>query len=181
MTARRRDPHRAAAPQARREPPASGRALRVGVLSDTHGLMRLDALTALLGSDLLLHAGDIGAAAVLEALQAIAPLVAIRGNNDTQPWAADLPETAVHDTGAVRIFITHNRAQLALDPRAAGFQVVVSGHSHQPLIEQRDGVLYVNPGSCGPRRFSLPVTVALLTIRGARVEAKIVDLMAAGG
>lgn len=150
---------------------------RVGVLSDTHGLLRPEALAALAGSQLLVHAGDIGAVEVLATLRAVAPLVAIRGNNDTAEWAAGLPATATAQWGAVRLFVVHNRADLQFDPRAAGIHVVVTGHSHRPAIERHDGVLYVNPGSCGPRRFSLPVTVARLTARGNRVEAEIVDVM----
>ena len=174
-------PHRASGGRAAAQPARSGTPLaqlaRVGVLSDTHGLLRPEAVAALAGSELLVHAGDIGAAGILPALRAIAPLVAIRGNNDTAEWAAGVPATATAQWGAVRLYVVHDRADLELDPRAAGIHVVISGHSHRPAIEHRDGVLYVNPGSCGPRRFSLPVTVARLTLHGTRVEAEIVDVM----
>jgi hypothetical protein len=149
---------------------------RVGVISDTHGLLRPEATAFLRGSDFILHAGDIGDAAILEALAAIAPVTAVRGNNDKELWAEAVPETEVLQVGDVFIYVLHNLAELDLDPAAAGFHVIVSGHSHRPSVEERDGVLYVNPGSAGPRRFKLPVAVAELHVAGASVEARVVEL-----
>jgi hypothetical protein len=152
-------------------------ASRIGLISDTHGLLRPDAVARLRGSDFIVHAGDIGNAGVLAALAEIAPVTAVRGNNDKGPWAAAVPETDVLRVGEVFVYALHDLAGLALDPVAAGLQVVVSGHSHRPLIEARDGVLYVNPGSAGPRRFKLPITVAeLLLVAGADVRARIIEL-----
>jgi putative phosphoesterase len=136
--------------------------LVVGLISDTHGLLRPEALDALAGSDHIIHAGDIGDPAILAALAAIAPLTAVRGNNDTGPWARKLPETRTVNIGGVRIHVIHDLAQLRAPPR--GVRVVVSGHSHVPRILGKDGVLYVNPGSAGPRRFRLPVTAGKLLI-----------------
>lgn len=152
--------------------------MNIGVISDTHGLLRPEALAALRGSELIVHAGDIGSADVLDALRAIAPLVAIRGNNDTDAWAQATPETQSFDAGGARIHLLHDLKALALDPQRDGIAVVVSGHSHKPKIETRDGVLYLNPGSAGPRRFSLPVTIATLRLRdGGAPQAQIVDLL----
>lgn len=151
-------------------------AIKVGVISDTHGLLRPEATAALHGSDFILHAGDIGHPAILDRLAAIAPLTAVRGNNDTATWADDVAETEVVQIGDVYIYIIHDLAEMDLDPAAAGFGVVVSGHSHRPLVQERDGVLYVNPGSCGPRRFSLPIALAELVIEGATVNARVIDL-----
>lgn len=148
----------------------------IGVISDTHGLIRPAALEALRGSDLIVHAGDIGDPAVLNSLASIAPVHAIRGNNDRGNWAADLPTTEVVELGAYSIYILHNLADLDLDPAAAGFTIVVSGHSHKPAVEQRNGVLFVNPGSAGPRRFKLPVTVAKMRLGSGNPVAKIVTL-----
>jgi putative phosphoesterase len=153
---------------------------RVGVISDTHGLLRPEALAFLRGSDFIVHAGDIGDAKVLEELRCLAPVTVVRGNNDTGSWAGAIAETEVLQAGQVFIYVLHNLAELDVDPVAAGFHVVVSGHSHKPLIERRDGVLYVNPGSAGPRRFKLPVAVAELHVAGPSVEAKIVELELAG-
>src|SRR5712691_9087046 len=139
-------------------------AQRVGLISDTHGLLREAALKALAGSNLIIHAGDIGKPQILDALRALAPVVAVRGNIDTEPWASALPTTAVAQAGAVTIYVLHDLQELDLDPAAAGFRVVVSGHSHKPSRTERSGVLYVNPGSAGPRRFRLPVTVARLDL-----------------
>lgn len=150
---------------------------RIGVISDTHGLMRHEALDALAGSEMILHAGDIGSAEVIERLQEVAPVVAIRGNNDVEPWALRFPETTLVELEAARIFLIHSVRDLDFDPRATNFAAVVAGHSHKPFIETRDGVLYVNPGSAGPRRFKLPVCVARLTVRGKRVEAELVTLV----
>jgi uncharacterized protein len=148
----------------------------VGVISDTHGLIRPEALDALQGSDLIIHAGDIGDSAVLNSLANIAPVRAIRGNNDRGNWAVDLPTTDVVELGAHSIYILHNLADLDLEPAASGFTSVVSGHSHKPAIEKRNGVLFVNPGSAGPRRFKLPVTVATMTLRSGKLVARIVTL-----
>jgi len=136
----------------------------VGLISDTHGLLRPEALRALAGSDLIVHAGDVGAPEILDALRAVAPLVAIRGNVDTGGWASALPATAVAEAGGVLIYVLHDLNELDLDPAAAGFGVVVSGHSHQPARAERGGVLFINPGSAGRRRFKLPVTVARLDL-----------------
>jgi uncharacterized protein len=149
---------------------------RIGLVSDTHGLMRPAALDALAGVDRIVHAGDVGDAAVLRALAAIAPVTAIRGNNDKGPWAQQLPGTEVVDVDGSLLYVIHDLAELDLDPAAAGFQTVVSGHSHQPKIERREGVLYVNPGSIGPRRFKLPIALALLEVDGTELEARIVEL-----
>jgi putative phosphoesterase len=149
---------------------------RIGLLSDTHGLLRPEALAFLRGSDYIIHAGDIGNPDILEELAAIAPVSAVRGNNDKGPWADALAETDVLRIGDVSIHTLHDLAQLEIDPETAGFRIVVSGHSHKPRIEEHAGVLYVNPGSCGPRRFKLPITVADIRINGRSVEARIVEL-----
>ncbi len=149
---------------------------RIGLISDTHGLLRPEAVEFLRGSERIIHGGDIGHAGILDELAAIAPVTAVRGNNDHGAWARSIQETEVVQIGAVLIYVLHNVAELDLDPAAAGFHVVVSGHSHKPCIETRDGVLYVNPGSSGPRRFKLPVSAAQLTIVGADVQAKLVEL-----
>jgi putative phosphoesterase len=148
----------------------------LGVISDTHGLLRPEALEALRGSDRILHAGDVGAPEILEALVQIAPVTAIRGNVDTASWARALPETEVIETGGALIYMLHDLGQLDLKPEAAGFRVVIYGHSHQPKIEEKNGVLYFNPGSSGPRRFSLPVSVGRLTIAAGKVQAELVEL-----
>jgi putative phosphoesterase len=148
----------------------------LGLVSDTHGLMRPEALDALQGSDLIIHAGDIGDPAVLESLARIAPVRAIRGNNDRGAWAASLPATEVVELGSHSIYVLHNLTELDLEPAAAGFTIVVSGHSHKPAVERRGSVLFVNPGSAGPRRFKLPVTVATLTLRFERCAANIIQL-----
>jgi uncharacterized protein len=149
---------------------------RIGLVSDTHGLMRPSALEALTGVDRIVHAGDVGDAAVLRALEAVAPVTAIRGNNDKGRWAKHLPGTEIVDVDGSLLYVIHDLAELDLDPAAAGFQAVVSGHSHQPKIERRDGVLYVNPGSIGPRRFKLPIALALLGVDGTQLDARIVEL-----
>ncbi len=149
--------------------------LRVGVISDTHGLLRPEARHALEGCDLLIHAGDVGKPAVLEALRSLAPVHAVRGNVDK--WAAEtLPATAVVEIGAHLIYVLHDLHELDLDPAAAGFSAVVAGHSHQPRIDRRDGVLYLNPGSAGPRRFKLPIAVALLDVGREGLDARILEL-----
>src|SRR5260370_6483874 len=148
----------------------------IGVISDTHGLLRPDALLALAGSSLIIHAGDVGDPEILEALRDIAPVVAVRGNIDTAEWAGTLPEfTRIEHDGA-SIYVLHDINQLNLDPVAAGLHAVISGHSHKPAIRTQDGVLYLNPGSAGPRRFTLPVTVARLHVNGNALEAERIDL-----
>jgi putative phosphoesterase len=159
--------------------PLNGRLVtmaRIGLISDTHGLLRPEATKFLRGSDFIVHAGDIGHAGILEALAAIAPVSAVRGNNDNGAWAETVPETAVLQVDEVFIYILHNLAELDVDPAGAGFRVVVSGHSHRPMVEERDGVLYVNPGSSGPRRFKLPIAVAELHVANASVQARLVEL-----
>jgi putative phosphoesterase len=146
----------------------------IGVISDTHGLLRPEAKTALCGCDAIVHAGDIGKAGVLDDLRRLAPLTAIRGNVDK--WANDLPDNDVLIVEDRYIYVLHNLQELDLDPRAAGFDVVISGHSHQPKIARKDGVLYLNPGSAGPRRFSLPIALASLRISAESIDAEIVHL-----
>ena len=148
----------------------------IGVISDTHGLLRPEAVAALAGVERIVHAGDIGSPEVIAALQRIAPVSAVRGNNDREAWAADIPETEVVEVGAVSLYVLHDLHELDLDPRAAGFAAVIAGHSHQPRREERDGVLYLNPGSAGPRRFKLPISLARLTVAGTRVQAELVTL-----
>jgi putative phosphoesterase len=137
----------------------------VGLISDTHGLLRPEALRALGGSDLIIHAGDVGKPEILDGLRALAPVVAVRGNIDRGEWASALPLTAAAEAGPAAIYVLHDIQQLDLDPAAAGFHVVISGHSHKPSRTERDGVLYINPGSAGPRRFRLPLTIARLDLR----------------
>jgi putative phosphoesterase len=150
--------------------------LRVGLISDTHGLLRPEARAFLLGCDYIVHGGDVGGAEILDELAVIAPLIAVRGNNDTGPWAMRLPVTELIRIGDVFAYVIHNLEELDIDPGAAGVRVVVSGHSHRPMVEERDGILYVNPGSCGPRRFKLPISVGEIIVRGNGVQARIVDL-----
>ena len=150
--------------------------LRIGLISDTHGLLRPSALDWLAGSDRIVHAGDIGDATILERLAAIAPLSAVRGNNDTADWARDVPETLTFEAGGVRIHVLHDLNQLVLDPSAANISVAIAGHSHRPNIARRDGVLYVNPGSAGPRRISRPIGVGELSIDRGTVEPRLVTL-----
>ena len=137
---------------------------RIGLISDTHGLLREEALRALQGSDLIIHAGDVGKPEILDTLKALAPLVAVRGNTDQGAWAEALPPTAVAETPSAVFYVLHDLQQLDRDPKAARFHIVVSGHTHKPGYSQRGGVLYLNPGSSGPRRFSLPVTLARLDL-----------------
>lgn len=148
----------------------------VGVISDTHGLVRAEAVDALGGVELILHAGDIGGPQVLEALGRVAPVVAVRGNNDKGVWAGPLPEREVVEIGAVSVYMLHDLKEIDISPHGAGFRVVVSGHSHRPSAEERGGVLYLNPGSAGPRRFKLPVSVARLRVTGPDVTAHVVEL-----
>jgi uncharacterized protein len=151
-------------------------AMKIGVISDTHGLLRPEAVEALRGSDRILHAGDVGDPEILEALRQIAPVSAIRGNVDTGSWARGLPETEVVEIDEVSIYMLHDLNQLDLKPEAAGFRVVIYGHSHKPQMEQRNGVLYFNPGSAGPRRFRLPVSIGKLIIAAGTVRAELVEL-----
>ncbi len=137
-------------------------AKRIGLISDTHGLLRKEAVEALRGSEMIIHAGDVGKPEILEDLRKIAPVVAVRGNVDTAEWAKALPETAVAKAGATLIYVLHDVKALDLNPAAAGFRMVVSGHTHKPVMTEHGGVLYINPGSAGPRRFQLPVSVARL-------------------
>jgi len=148
----------------------------VGVISDTHGLIRPEAVDRLRGSDLIVHCGDIGASAVLDALRAVAPTRAVRGNNDKGPWASELPTDDVIEVGAHTLYVIHDLGELSLEAAAAGFTAVLSGHSHRPFVERRKGVLFVNPGSAGPRRFSLPVAIAQLVLAPGRCDARIIDL-----
>lgn len=149
----------------------------VGVISDTHGLLRPEALAALRGCDRIVHAGDVGAPEVLAALRALAPVTAVRGNNDRGAWAGALAESEAVEVAGRWLYVLHDLHALDLDPAAAGFAAVIAGHSHRPLIEERRGVLFVNPGSAGPRRFTLPVAVARLRIGGGRVEGETVVLL----
>jgi putative phosphoesterase len=151
---------------------------RLGLISDTHGLLRSEAVAALAGSDVIIHSGDVGSVAVLEGLRAVAPVVAIRGNIDKGAWTTDLRTTETVNAGEATLYVLHDLGELDLDPAAAGFQAVIAGHSHRPAIEMRNRVLYVNPGSAGPRRFSLPITVARLEVVGAEVTGRIIELRA---
>ena len=151
--------------------------MRVGVISDTHGLLRPEALAALAGADHILHGGDIGRAEILDALGEIAPVTAIRGNIDTAPWCAALPETVERELGGIALHMRHDRKTLDFDPAARGIAVVVSGHSHKPLIETIGGVLYLNPGAAGPRRFKLPITLAWLHLGADAPRAELVNLL----
>jgi putative phosphoesterase len=153
---------------------------KIGLISDTHGLLREEALRALRGSDLIIHAGDVGDPNILEALRKVAPVVAVRGNVDTAEWAKSLPETAVVEAGEANIYVLHDANALDLDPKAAGFQIVVSGHSHKPLQSERNGVMFLNPGSAGPRRFHLPITVALLDLAARPWRVEFLDLEKGG-
>jgi uncharacterized protein len=151
----------------------------LGLISDTHGLLRKEALEALRGSQLIIHAGDVGKPEILETLRKLAPVVAVRGNVDTEPWAQALTETAVAEAGEAKIYVLHDVNALDLDPATAGIRIVVSGHSHKPGKLERDGVLYINPGSAGPRRFQLPVTVARVNLEKEPWDVEFVDLESA--
>jgi len=148
----------------------------LGIISDTHGLLRPEAVEALRGAQHVIHAGDVGSPEILKKLATIAPVTAVRGNVDKDPWAQQLPETQVLETGGISIYLVHDLTQLDVKPEAAGFRVVISGHSHIPKQEVRNGVLYFNPGSAGPRRFKGPVSVGRLSIDGAEVSAELVML-----
>jgi uncharacterized protein len=149
----------------------------VGVISDTHGLMRPEVNKVFKGVGLILHAGDIGSPEVLGALRFLAPVVAVRGNNDNGVWAEAIPEIEIVEVDTVRIYMLHDLKQMDVKRKAGNYQAVVSGHSHRPSIERREGILFVNPGSAGPRRFKLPTTVARLTIHGSKVNGEIVELL----
>jgi putative phosphoesterase len=149
---------------------------RVGLISDTHGLMRPEALAALAGVTHIVHAGDIGSARILEQLGEIAPVTAVRGNNDRDAWAKNIPESEVLQIAGHSLYILHDLKELDLDPATAGFAAVIAGHSHKPVVTRKDGVLFVNPGSAGPRRFTLPITVGLLEIGRGELRATIHDL-----
>ena len=153
-----------------------GGVIRIGVISDTHGLLRSEALKALQGVEHILHAGDVGDAAILDALRAIAPVTAIRGNIDEGGPCGHLPTTELAELVGKNIYMLHDVKQLDLNPEAAGISAVIFGHSHKPLVEWRRGVLFLNPGSAGPRRFELPVTLAWLTIEDDSLSARIVHL-----
>ena len=150
---------------------------RIGVISDTHDLLRPEAIAALKGVEHILHTGDICSAGILTELGKIAPVTAIRGNNDKGAWARRIPEKDVFTVGAHSIYLIHDLKELDLDPAAAGFAAVIAGHSHKPKIESRDGVLFLNPGSAGPRRFKLPVTLATLDVSRAGIHAEIHELL----
>ena len=148
----------------------------VGVISDTHGLLRPQALDALRGSDLIIHAGDVGEANILDRLQAIAPTFTVRGNIDMDAWTDSLPETQLVKAGTLSLWVLHNIAHLDIDLAAKGVAAVIFGHSHKPLIEMRDGVLFFNPGSAGPRRFRLPVTLGRIVARDGGLHPEIIEL-----
>ncbi|GGM12676.1 metallophosphoesterase family protein [Pseudomonas asuensis] len=150
--------------------------VRIGVIADTHNLLRPAALSALQGSDHIIHAGDIGKPEILERLREIAPLTVVRGNNDTDDWAQAIPETAELRFGDVHVYLIHILKDLMIDPAAEGIRVVICGHSHKPKLEERGGVLYFNPGSPGPRRFKLPLSLGRLTIQGSEINAELITL-----
>jgi putative phosphoesterase len=150
--------------------------ITIGVISDTHGLLRPEALRALRGSQYIIHAGDVGSPETLEELSKIAPVTAVRGNVDKEAWALKLPETDVLEVAGISIYVLHDVTKLDLKPKAAGFAVVVSGHSHVPKQETRDGVLYFNPGSAGPRRFKLPVSIGRLIVEDGKVRGELINL-----
>ena len=153
-----------------------GRETVVGLISDTHVLLRPQSIDALRVSDLIIHAGDIGKLEVIDQLRAVAPTIAVRGNVDIQAWAAEFPMTEAVKVGELTFWVLHEISQLDLDPTAAGFAAVVYGHSHQPSVETRDGVMYINPGSAGPRRFKLPVTVARVRFTDREIKPEIINL-----
>jgi hypothetical protein len=150
--------------------------MTVGVISDTHGLLRPEAVEMLRGSEHIIHAGDIGAPEIIPALEKLAPVTAIRGNIDRQDWCRKFPETEVVELGGLHIYILHDVNAIDLNPKTAGFAAVISGHSHKPHQEMKNGVLYFNPGSAGPRRFKLPITVGRLEINGSSLTPTILSL-----
>jgi putative phosphoesterase len=149
---------------------------RIGVVSDTHGLIWPEAINALQGASLIIHAGDIGAPEILESLQEIAPVVAVRGNIDKGSWGQSFPASQVVEVGQVQFYVIHNIDDLDIDPGAAGFSAVIFGHSHKPSLEMRNGVLFLNPGSAGPRRFKLPVSVAIIEVQGELLKPQLIEL-----
>ncbi|MGH8434607.1 MAG: metallophosphoesterase family protein [Pseudomonas sp.] len=150
--------------------------MKIGLISDTHGLLRPEALAALAGCAHILHAGDIGTAEILDALRGLAPLSVVRGNNDRAEWALGLPEQLRLNLAGVSLYLLHDLAELRFDPAAEGIRVVISGHSHKPKLEERNGVLYLNPGSAGPRRFKLPISVGMLHVDDSGVRGELIDL-----
>lgn len=150
--------------------------MRVGLISDTHGLIREEALAFLWGCDRIIHAGDIGGPEILAALEEIAPVLAVRGNNDTAAWASGLPEVRQLQLESKSVYVLHDMARLDMEPLPAGISVVVCGHSHRPVVQRRDGVTYINPGSAGPRRFNLPISVGELIIKKNTLTARIISL-----
>ena len=156
----------------------AGEGKRVGLIADTHGLLRAQAGAALAGCALIVHAGDIGGLEVLQELESVAPVLAVRGNVDVQPWASGFPDCRVVEVGGVLLYVLHDLEQLDIDPAAGGMAAVVSGHTHHAVIEERGGVLYVNPGSAGPRRFHHPLSIALLQVAGGSLGAEIVEFSA---
>ena len=151
--------------------------MRIGLISDTHGLLRPQAVRALQGVELIIHAGDVGDAAILTELKKIAPVFAVRGNVDTEPWAQELPTTAVVQANGASFYVLHNLRELDLKPQASGFAAVISGHTHQPMQERREGVLYLNPGSAGPKRFNLPISLALVDTGARPWKIEILELI----
>jgi uncharacterized protein len=150
--------------------------MRIGIISDTHGLLRPEAIKQLAGADHIIHAGDIGAPEVIEGLRRIAPTTAIRGNIDIGEWAKDYPDSELVVLGGRSLYVLHNLKEIKLDPAASGFDVIISGHSHRPKIEPKNGVLYVNPGSAGPRRFKLPIAVAIITLSDGLILPQILEI-----
>ncbi len=150
--------------------------MRIGVISDTHGLLRPEAVKRLAAVDHIIHAGDIGGPVVITGLEKIAPVVAIKGNNDVGEWAAGIPDDAVVTLGNRRIYVLHNVKDLGCDPATVGFDIVISGHSHRPMVEIKGGVLYLNPGSAGPRRFTLPIALAMLELTEDRIIPRICEI-----
>ncbi|MBA1337178.1 MAG: putative phosphoesterase [Firmicutes bacterium] len=148
----------------------------IGVISDTHGLLREEAVQALRGVDLIIHAGDIGSEEVIRELRKIAPVIAVRGNCDRDQWAKAYPKTEYVEIDDTRIYVLHELNWLNIDPKGAGINIVISGHSHRPKEEKKDGVLYLNPGSAGPRRFNLPVSVARLTLHGTTSSVDFISI-----
>ena len=158
------------------KPGKSGRTWNIGVISDTHGLLRPEALAALGGSDYIIHAGDVGNREIPKKLQSIAPVTTVRGNVDIERWAQELPLTNILEVGGLTLYVRHDVGQLDLNPQRAGFAAVIYGHSHKPDRQVRNGVLYFNPGSAGPRRFKLPITVGRVTIEDDQLRPEIINL-----
>lgn len=150
--------------------------MQIGIISDTHGLLRREAVEHLSGTDHIIHAGDIGAVKVIDGLRAIAPTTAIKGNIDVDKWAKDFQDTEIVILGGRTVYVVHNLKDVKLDPVASGFDIVICGHSHQPRVETKNGVLYINPGSAGPRRFKLPISVAILTLSGRTTTPRIIEI-----